>query len=156
MDPHIQRLQDIAATIREQVTGPHDFVQTSPCGGGQRHPHGLVGYLFRVEEPEKIRVGHCFFAGRLKKGDLLLCTEHSGDCFQTYIFIEEYGNCLVGLPKFTFGSYGMGGAQQLGAVPKTPLLLFLAGGVSVHFEGAIGADSAAATVSKVILEPAGQ
>jgi len=23
----------------------HDFVQTSPCGAGQRHPHGLVGEL---------------------------------------------------------------------------------------------------------------
>ncbi len=51
--------------------------------------------------------------GRLKKDDLWLGIAHSGDCFQTYMFIEEYANCLIGRPELTFGSYGMGDAEKI-------------------------------------------
>lgn len=99
--------------LRELVTGPHDFVQTSPCGAGQRHPHGLVGRLWRINDPSTVRVGNCFLAGRLKSGDLFLCIRHNGDCFQDYIYVREYANCLVGKPEWRFGSYGIGDATNV-------------------------------------------
>ena len=88
--------------------GPCDFVQTSPCGRGQCHPHGLIGRLWRIKDPKSVCVGNCFMSGRLKTGDLWLGIAHSGDCFQTYMFVEEYANCLIGRPELTFGSYGIG------------------------------------------------
>lgn len=91
----------------------YDFVQTSPCGHGQRHPHGLVGKLWRINNPDSVRVGDCFLKGRLKKGDLFLCIAHSGDCFQHYIYVEEYSNCLIGNPKWRFGSYGIGDSDPV-------------------------------------------
>lgn len=105
--------QDVVKEIESQFYGPHDFVQTSPCGRGQHHPRGLVGNLWRIIDPESVRVGHCFLDGRLKKGDLFLCIKHSGDCFQDYMFIQEYTNCLVGKPEWQFGSYGIGNAKQV-------------------------------------------
>lgn len=99
--------------VFEKFYGPHDFVQTSPCGRGQHHPHGLVGNLWKIRTPGSVRVGNCFMAGRLKQGDLWLCIAHSGDCFQTYMFVEEYANCLIGRPDLTFGSYGIGDSEQV-------------------------------------------
>jgi len=87
--------------------GPHDFVQTYP-GSGEHHLHGLVGFLWKISNPASIKMGSCFMRGRLKKGDLWLGIAHSGDCFQTYMFVEEYANCLIGRPEITFGSYGIG------------------------------------------------
>lgn len=58
-----------------------------------------------------MRVGICFLAGRLKEGDLFLCTNHSGDCFQNYMYVEEYANCLIGNRNYTFGSYGIGDSE---------------------------------------------
>ena len=86
-----------------------------PTIGGrfQRHPSGLVGYFFRVNNPDTIRVGHCFMNGRLKPGDLMLCTAHSGDCFQNYILIEEFVNGCLGLPQYKFGSYGVGDSDKV-------------------------------------------
>lgn len=81
---------------------------TWPDGSGQRHPHGLVGALWRIVNPKSVRIGDCFMDGRLKQGDLWLGIAHSGDCFQTYMFIKEYSNCLVGEPEHHFGAYGIG------------------------------------------------
>ena len=91
----------------------YDFVQTSSCGRGQRHPKGLVGKLFRINNPESVRVGNCFLNGRLKQGDLFLCVGHGGDCFQDYIYIEEYSNCLIAKKEWYFGSYGIGDADEV-------------------------------------------
>lgn len=107
------RINDVVKELNNQFYGPHDFVQTSPCGAGQHHPHGLVGNLWRIKTPQTVQVGHCFLAGRLKAGDLFLCVRHSGDCFQDYIFIEEYSNALIGKPKWEFGSYGIGDAEYI-------------------------------------------
>ncbi len=94
--------------ILQQIYGDHDFVQTSPCGRGEHHPHGLVGKLWRINNPDTVRVGNCFLKGRLKKGDLFLCVRHTGDCFQQYIYVEEYTNRWVSRPQWNFGSYGIG------------------------------------------------
>ena len=69
--------------------------------------------IWRIKNPETVRIGGCFLAGRLKKGDLFLCVCHSGDCFQDYIYIEEYDNCLIGKPEWKFGSYGIGDAEKI-------------------------------------------
>lgn len=94
----------------------------------QRHPDGFVGYLFRAMNPKLIRIGSCFFSGRLLEKDLVLCVEHTGDCFQDYIFIQEFSNGLKGLPDYRFGSYGMEGAERLGEVPTNVMMALQAGG----------------------------
>jgi hypothetical protein len=106
---------------KNKIYGPHDFVQTSPCGRGEHHPsycyvcyfHGLVGNLWRINDPNSVRVGDCFLNGRLKKGDLFLCIRHDGDCFQYYMYVSEASNCLTGKPIWTFGSYGIGDAKRI-------------------------------------------
>lgn len=113
-------MNDIAKLCKEQnekLIGPHDFVPTIG-GSGQRHPHGLVGSLWRINNPASVHIGNCFLGGRLKKGDLFLCIEHSGDCFQTYIYIKEYSNCLESEPKWDFGSYGIGDATRIEITPE--------------------------------------
>ena len=94
----------------------YDFIPTMG-GRGQRHPHGLVGKVWRIKTPQSVRVGDCFLSGRLKEGDLFLCINHSGDCFQDYIFLDTYnyldGNkYLKGFPQWRFGSYGIGDAEE--------------------------------------------
>ena len=79
----------------------------------EHHPDGLVGNLFRIKDPETVSVGNCFMSGRLKSGDLVLCTQHSGDCFQDYILIQESSNSLMGMPEYSFGSYGIGDAEKV-------------------------------------------
>jgi len=105
-------MNDLIKEFNEKLIGPHDFVPTIG-GRGQRHPHGLVGSLWRIKSPKSVRVGDCFLAGRLKKGDLFLCICHNGDCFQIYIYVEEYANCLIGKPEWNFGSYGIGDAERI-------------------------------------------
>jgi len=77
----------------------------------QHYPLGLVGNLWRINNPETVRVGDCFLNGRLKSGDLFLCISHTGDYFQDYIYVKEYENCLVGKPEWRFGSYGIGDSE---------------------------------------------
>jgi len=101
-------IKDEVAKINAEFYGDHTFVQTSPCGRGQHHIHGYIGVLWRINDPKTVRTGHGFMKGRLKKGDLWLGVEHSGDCFQTYMYVEEYSNCLIPKPEYTFGSYGIG------------------------------------------------
>lgn len=103
--------------IREKVTGSHDFVPTIG-GRGQRHLHGLVGKFWRIKNPESVRIGDCFLTGRLKKGDVFLCTKHSGDCFQTYTYVEigeSWDGTRIGIKSLNnieFGSYGIGDAEE--------------------------------------------
>jgi len=107
-----EKMKEIAEDIRAKFMPDCDFVPT--CGGrGQHHPRGYVGIVWRINDPKTVRVGSCFLAGRLKKGDLFLCTEHSGDCFQTYVYVEEYDNCYVLHEEWSFGSYGKGDAEAL-------------------------------------------
>ena len=100
--------------LRGSILGPGTFVQTSPCGAGQWHPDGYVGYIFKIVDPDTVRMGSGFMNGRLKKGDFVLCVAHSGDNFQDYIPLEEHSIGLKrilafrGLIQYRFGSYGIG------------------------------------------------
>lgn len=110
------KTKEVLNDIRNKFYGPHDFMPTI-CNHGQVHPHGIVGNLWRIKTPETVRIGHCFLKGRLKKGDLFLCIDHSGDCFQDYIFVEEYSNCLIGKKEWSFGSYGIGDSEKVELLP---------------------------------------
>ncbi len=123
----VDPLKEAVQQIAQEFYGPHDFVQTSPCGRGQHHPHGLVGRLWRINDPRTVRVGNCFLEGRLKKGDLFLCVKHSGDCFQDYIYVEEYANGLRGRPQWAFGSYGIGDAEPTD-IPADEFVVLKTGG----------------------------
>lgn len=79
--------------------------------GIQRHRKNHVGNLFRITDHD-FSVGG-FWNGRIKEGDLVLCLSHAGDCFEYYMFVEEYDNGYIGLPKYTFGSYGIGDAEKI-------------------------------------------
>ena len=50
-----------------------------------------VGLIVQIEDPENERIGACWFAGRLRQGDRLLVTAHSGDCFWDYRLLCSYG-----------------------------------------------------------------
>jgi len=106
----MENLYDVAKKINEDFFPDCDFVPTIG-GRGQHHPRNLVGNLYRIRDPKTVSVGNCFLNGRLKEGDLFICTNHSGDCFQDYMYVHEYGNCLVGEPRWTFGSYGIGNSE---------------------------------------------
>jgi len=105
-------MQEVCKKINDNFYGSHDFVPTFG-GRGQHHLHSLVGNIWRIKDPKSVCVGDCFLAGRLKKGDLFICIGHSGDCFQDYMYIEEYANCLIGKPEWSFGSYGIGDAEKI-------------------------------------------
>ena len=108
----MDKLYDIAKDIMKEVYADCDLVPT--IGGRfQRHPHGLFGNMWRIKDPDSVRIGNCFMKGRLKEGDLWLCISHSGDCFQDYMFVEEYGNGYKGRPEWTFGSYGIGDSESV-------------------------------------------
>lgn len=77
----------------------------------ERHPDGLVGNLFRINDVDSIHLGN--FEEMLSSGDLVLCIRHSGDCFQDYIVIEELSDALKGIPDKRFGSYGIGNASKV-------------------------------------------
>lgn len=105
-------MREICKEVNDKLYGPHDFVPTIG-GRGEHHPHNLVGNIWRIKDPKSVRVGNCFLSGRLKTNDLFLCICHSGDCFQNYIYVEEYDNCLIGKPEWKFGSYGIGDAEKI-------------------------------------------
>lgn len=94
---------------------------------GQHHPEGYLRHLFRLGDPDEVRIGHCFMRGRLRRGDLVLCLKHSGDCFQDYFAVEQCGGSLKGLPGIRFGSYGVDGAEDLGRLSERNAALLLAG-----------------------------
>lgn len=81
--------------------------------GRQHHPDNVVGRVWRIRDPQSVRVGHCFLAGRLLEGDLFLCTEHAGDWFQNYVYVKEYANKFILHPEWNFGSYGIGDAEHV-------------------------------------------
>ena len=119
-------MKEVCKKINNKFYGQHDFVPTIG-DRGQHHPHGLVGNIWQIKNPKSVDIGNCFLAGRLKKNDLFLCTGHSGDCFQDYIYIEIYDNRLVSKPEWNFGSYGIGNAKKI-EITNTEFLILKNGG----------------------------
>ena len=53
-----------------------------------------IGVIYILSEEDNDRFGSHWFKGRIKDGDVVLCTAHSGDCFYDYKLIHIYGNGL--------------------------------------------------------------
>lgn len=72
-------------------------------GVGYKH-----GGVYEVTSPKAANgaMGGCWMKGRLKKGDLLLCTGHSGDYFHNFILLKTYSNGWEGITGSEFGAYG--------------------------------------------------
>jgi hypothetical protein len=68
-----------------------------------------IGSIYLIETQEDInRMGHSWMEGRLKIGDFILCTEHSGDCFNEYVLINLFYNGLNAVLASKFGAYSLG------------------------------------------------
>jgi hypothetical protein len=75
-----------------------------PWGGNAK-----IGQIY-VYSKKSTMLGHNNLNEKLRDGDLLLCTAHSGDCFYNYRLIRRYkskaGNPRLKLVKgFEIGSY---------------------------------------------------
>ncbi len=54
-----------------------------------------VGAVYFMENLLDLnRVGNCWIDGRLKLGDVVLCTQHTGDCFYDYVLLQTFTNGL--------------------------------------------------------------
>jgi hypothetical protein len=67
-----------------------------------------TGTLYILEGKDLYRVGDCWMKGRLLAGDVVLCTGHSGDCFNDYVLIRPFYNGLEAILGATFGAYVFG------------------------------------------------
>lgn len=105
-----------ARSIPSRVRAPYGFLP----GEGELRLAGLVGHLFRVTSVDPNQP--CgFFKGRLKVGDLVVCTKHLGDYIQQYMFVLVMPHRRPGVDGIlhafhhqTFGSYGPHGMARLG------------------------------------------
>ena len=92
-----------------------------------------VGDLIRLDNGEfEDRLGHCWARGRLKEGDLLVVTEHSGDFFFDHMLLEHSRMTLEGAPMLRvqpitapIGAYALG--RHVGSVSREDLTRLLAG-----------------------------
>lgn len=71
---------------------------------------GIIGGVYQLKTHKDVesvngRMGDCWMKGRLKRGDLLLCTQNSGDHFYSYILLRQYSNGWQGIPGAEFGAY---------------------------------------------------
>lgn len=73
-----------------------------------------TGELYVIRPEDFGRVGNCWMKGRLKDGDLIIATGHSGDCFWTYCLVEHGSVNVEGrqlykvIPESSFGAYVLG------------------------------------------------
>jgi len=134
MNRSLQRLAD--EIMREHLPAGTQVIRNS-VGGVECHTGGLVGKLWRIQDPNNTHLDPKNKLG-LKGGDLVLCVGHSGDCFQDYVHIIETEKewSLIGDPSRSFGSYGIGDAieaVEYGDLPEWAFFMLRAGGV-VNFE----------------------
>lgn len=64
-----------------------------------------IGGIYVLTEWDLTRTGYSWMRGRLHKGDIVMCTRHSGDCFYDYILLEIGTNFIRGILESRFGSY---------------------------------------------------
>lgn len=48
-----------------------------------------AGQVFTVTAADNGRIGHCWMAGRLRDGDLVMAVQHSGDGFWDYVLLDR-------------------------------------------------------------------
>ena len=101
----------------------------TPFGRGlpRWHANNSTGDVFRVEHPvvASRRIGDCWMRGRLKKGDLVLCVDHTGDGFHDYILLEVGMNFIKAVSGSRFGAYGMAGSQKITKLEEADFLELL-------------------------------
>jgi hypothetical protein len=71
---------------------------------GGHHP----GLVLTLSENDLERVGNCWMRGRLRAGDVVMCMEHSGDCFWNYALLECFANGYRLIAGSKFGAYTLG------------------------------------------------
>ena len=72
-----------------------------------------IGGIYEFRNEDLGRIGSCDFVP--EEGDLCLCTEHSGDCFNNYIayrFIAKEDACCW--PEWGYEEVGRFGAFKFG------------------------------------------
>ena len=97
MDP----LRKIARDIMQKTFSEYTLVPS--FDRYQRHRSGVQGKYFCIVDPAGIRhYGNCKVP--LKKGDVLYCARHSGDCFMDYALCTKIGNKYIPT-AVKFGAY---------------------------------------------------
>lgn len=103
-------LQKLALEIMQEQGD--EFVLTKPLheylpGERPERKGADIGsiYIFSQEDIDNYSVGDCWMKTRLKPGDICMCIKHSGDCFNTYILLEDKGNGIKGISGSAFGAY---------------------------------------------------
>ncbi len=94
----------------------------------------VVRGIYRLGKNCPERVGNCWAKGRLREGDLLLCEEHSGDCFYNYWLIDApatnvNGDRVCTLIPEKIGAYTLG--QMVTRLSSRDFHLLLAGDTTV-------------------------
>jgi len=73
-----------------------------------------VGMVYEITNVKSIHTSH--IDSRIRKGDVILCVEHTGDCHYTWALLQETrGNNLVryfDIDKL-YSSYGVNGVRLL-------------------------------------------
>jgi hypothetical protein len=73
-----------------------------------------AGDIIEIKKADFSRVGNCWMRGRLKKGDLAIAIQQSGDCFWTYALLKHDSVDIRNrplyqiIPEARFGAYVLG------------------------------------------------
>lgn len=80
----------------------------------------FAGGLRIIRKADFSQVGHCWMAGRLLEGDLVMAMQLTGDCFWTYCLVEhDFRISATGrpgyklIPQSAFGAYVLGVPYQV-------------------------------------------
>lgn len=77
-------------------------------------PKDDIGKLWRVNDPESIWINNrCFLYGRLKTGDLLICTGYGDATYRTYAFVTEYIDCMTIEHQHNFSALRIGDSTPI-------------------------------------------
>lgn len=72
------------------------------------------GLILKISEKDFDRVGACWMKGRLKVNDLVMAIAHSGDCFWTYMLVDDRYTSAKNqrlyflIKESSFGAYVLG------------------------------------------------
>lgn len=72
------------------------------------HNGNSIGTMYILDEDDLSRVGDSWMNGRLRAGDVVLCTAHSGDRFNQYVLIRPFQNGMEAILGSSFGAYVFG------------------------------------------------
>lgn len=64
--------------------------------------------MYILNEHDLSRIGNCWMEGRLLINDIILCVDHTGDCFNNYVLIYPFMNGIKAILESKFGAYQLG------------------------------------------------